>query len=155
MMQNREQFVHTAVAEYGDMLYRLALFYVRSGADAEDIVQEVLLAYLMRAESGKRTEKSWFVKVTVNKCLNHIRDGKRHAAAPFDESIYAAPSPIGDELYEALNALSPVDREIVWLYYFDGYHSKEIGKIVHKTDAAVRKRLERAKVQLRTFLEEE
>lgn len=155
MQQNREEFVRAAVAEYGDMLYRLALFYVRSGADAEDIVQEVLLAYLTRVENGKSIEKSWFVKVTVNKCLNFLRDNKRHRAAIFDESVYAAPSPIGNELYEALETLSPVDREIIWLFYFGGYTSREIAKTVRKSDAAVRKRLERAKLHLRKFLEDE
>ncbi len=133
--------------EYGNALYRLALFYVRSAADAEDVVQDVLLTYLQKGEGKSR---AWLTKVTVNRCINLLKKKRRETA--FDESDYAV-SPIGDDLYEALGALSVKDREMVWMYYFGGYTTKEIAGQLHMGEAAVRKRMERARKSLRQYME--
>lgn len=142
------------VEEYGDMLYRFALHYVKNRADAEDIVQEVLLTYLKHSHPEKEKLKSWFLKVAKNKCLNLIKKQKRIVSTYTKEFEDNAEKPIDHGLFEALQALSPLDREIVYLFYQEGYSSKEIGKLVRKSDAAVRKHLERAKKQLKGYLEE-
>lgn len=140
------------VEEYGDMLYRFAFHYVKNRADAEDIVQEVLLTYLMHSHPEKEKLKGWLLKVTKNKCLNLIKKQKRVVYKEFEGDHTEIPMDHG--LFEALQALSPLDREIVYLFYQEGYSSKEIGKLVRKSDAAVRKHLERAKKQLKGYLEE-
>ena len=43
-----EQTIKRVINEHGDMIYRLALHYVRDRDDAEDVVQEVLLAYILK-----------------------------------------------------------------------------------------------------------
>lgn len=141
-----------AIETYGDTIYKLALHYVRNAADAEDVVQEVLLTYIRHKPDASR-EKSWFLRVTVNKCLNLLKR-RRHEVQTDDVLTDRQPPPMSADLYDALNSLSTLDRKIVFLFFHAGYSSKEIGKILHKTDSAVRKRLERAKKQLRKYLEE-
>lgn len=143
--------IKSVMTEYGNLIYRLALHYLKRQADAEDIVQEVILAYLLHY--GKRKEKSWFIKVTVNKCLDLLKKRKRIADKAIDGYL-EAPSPLGDDLFEELQKLTPINRKIIYLYYYEGYSSKEIGKMLHKSDTAVRKQLARAKAQLKVILEE-
>lgn len=150
-MEKRNETIRQVVEEYGDTIYRLALHYVKSPADAEDVVQEVLLAFFTR-EIPEERRKAWLLRVTVNKSLDVLRKQRKHA--PLDESI---PDERGEKtgLAEELKELSPLDREIIYLFYFEGYTSKEIARLVRKTDGAVRKRLERAKKTLRQILENE
>ncbi len=92
------------------------------------------------------------MKVTINKCLDFLKKRKR-IANEADENILPDTSPLGDDLFEELQKLTPINREIIYLYFYEGYSSKEIGKIIHKSDSAVRKQLARAKSQLKIILE--
>ena len=148
-----DSLLFSIVDEYGDMLYRFALHYVKNRADAEDVVQEVLLTYLKHSHPEKEKLKGWLLKVTKNKCLNFIKKQKRIVYTYTKEFESNAEMSIDHGLFEALQTLSPLDREIVYLFYQEGYSSKEIGKHIRKSDAAVRKRLERAKNQLKDYLE--
>ena len=147
-----DELINAVIKEYGNMIYRLALYYVRNVADAEDIVQEVLLAYLQHY--GKPKNKSWFIKVTINKSLNLIKKRKRIIDSPPEDYLFTFSS-VDEEIFDELKKLSPINREIIYLYYYAGYSSKEIGEILHKSDTAVRKQLKRAKEQLKSILEED
>ena len=149
---NTDELINAVIKEYGNMIYRLALYYVRNVADAEDIVQEVLLAYLQHY--GKPKKKSWFIKVTVNKSLNLIKKRKRIIDSPLEDYLFTFSS-VDEQILDELKKLSPINREMIYLYYYAGYSSQEIGKIVHKSDSAVRKQLKRAKAQLKLILEED
>lgn len=140
--------IQKIVEEYGDMIYRLALHYVHNEFDAEDVVQEVLLAFSMHTVPRER-QKAWLLRVTVNKSLDILRKRKRQTA--LDREIAAPAERVS--LAEELGCLSPTDREVVYLHYFEGYSSKEIAALVGRSDAAVRKRLERAKYKLKDILE--
>lgn len=141
--------IENIVEAYGDMIYRLALHYVKSNFDAEDVVQEVLLSFCMRKIPEDR-QKAWLLRVTVNKSLDLLR--KRRRQVPLECEPREDPAE-KISLSEELEALSPTDRELVYLHFFEGYSSKEIAKLVRMTDAAVRKRLERARKKLKGILE--
>ena len=138
--------IETIVDEYGDMIYRVALHYVHSRFDAEDVVQEVLLSFSMRSIPRER-QKAWLLRATVNRSLDLLRRRKRETALDREPTAPEAPS-----LAEEMEGLPPADRELVYLFYFEGYSSKEIASLTGLRDAAVRKRLERAKKKLKTIL---
>lgn len=148
-MEKDRETIEQVVAAYGDTIYRLALHYVRDRFDAEDVVQEVLLAFFQRNIPEER-RKAWLLRVTVNKSLDILRKRKRQV--PLSEEPVGS---VGENvsLSEELNQLSALDRELVYLFWFEGYPSKEIAKLVHLSDGAVRKRLERAKKKLKEILE--
>jgi RNA polymerase sigma-70 factor (ECF subfamily) len=55
-----------------------------------------------------------------------------------------------DELFE----LEPEDRNIIYLYYYEGYSIKEISSIVNKNQNTISSRLQRARTKLKLLLEE-
>lgn len=56
-------------------------------------------------------------------------------------------------VYRAVQALSPVDREIVTLHYYGGLSLKEAGEAMGLTPGAARTLLCRARKKLKTRLE--
>ncbi len=148
-MEKDCELVRQTVETYGDTIYRLALHYVRDRFDAEDVVQEVLLAFFQR-EIPEERRKAWLLRVTVNKSLDILRKRKRQVPLSAEPTAGAEETP---SLAEELKELSAIDREIVYLFWFEGYSSKEIAKLVRLSDGAVRKRLERAKKKLKEILE--
>lgn len=47
----------------------------------------------------------------------------------------------------------PKYRIVVYLHYYEGYQAAEIGKILKLSESTVRKRLERARKQLKELIE--
>lgn len=67
-----EQTLRTAMAEYGDTVYRLALCRTQSIPDAEDVYQDVFLALLRQQAEGWEAGrmKAWLVRTTLNRCTD-------------------------------------------------------------------------------------
>ena len=79
---------------YKDPVYRLALSFTGSAADAEDVTQTVFLKYLEtqpELEVGK--EKAWLLQVTANQCRDLWRRLRRRATVPLDEAQAVAVLP--------------------------------------------------------------
>ena len=143
---------------YADMIYRIALNDTHSPADAEDILQEVLLARFLRAgfESPEH-EKRWLIRVTLNRGKNLRRTLRRHPTLPM-ESLYGQPTPGQPDyrpLREAVAALPRKWRRVIDLYYFEGYSTGEIAALLSAREATVRTWLRRARLQLKETLQEE
>lgn len=62
----------TAVERYADMIFRLAYSYLKSRADAEDVMQETLLK--LYTEQGDfdspAHERNWMARVAVNEDID-------------------------------------------------------------------------------------
>ena len=74
--------------EHKQSVYRLALTWLRSISEAEDVTQEVFLRLVQwksRVEPGK--EKAWLLKVTANLCRDHLRARKRYSEEPLSEQL--------------------------------------------------------------------
>jgi RNA polymerase sigma-70 factor (ECF subfamily) len=67
------------VERYGDDLYRFALLRVRNAHDAEDLVQETLLAgFRARAQfAGRAAVRSWLTAILKRKIVDWLREKGR------------------------------------------------------------------------------
>lgn len=130
---------------YGDMVYRIALSYLRSPQEAEDVVQTVFLKLLegcMVAYVGK--ERSFLAKVTINRCKDILRSAKRYVDTPLEELTLLAP-PEEQDLFRTIMELPEKYRVVVTLHYLEGYSFQEIAQILHISPSAVSMRLHRAR----------
>jgi RNA polymerase sigma-70 factor (ECF subfamily) len=59
------------------------------------------------------------------------------------------------DVIEQISKLPEKLKIVVYLHYYDGYTSEEIGKMLHITASGVRNRLQRAKAMLKTIIDEE
>lgn len=143
----------TMYEQHKQMVFRLALSYTKSVPDAEDICQAAFLRYIERRSTvtpGK--EKAWLATVTANLCRDLLRARKAHPTEPLEDRFPFA-SPEESELFSAVMALGAKERAAVYLHYYEGYSSAEIGKILGISRSAVTTRLYQARKHLRNILE--
>lgn len=130
---------------YADMVYRIALSYLRSTQEAEDVVQTVFLKLLeggMVVYPGK--ERAFLTRITINHCKNLLSAGKKHETIPLDEAVLLA-QPEDQDTLRAVMELPEKYRAVVSLHYFEDYSLREISEFLHIGISAVSMRLHRAK----------
>jgi RNA polymerase sigma-70 factor (ECF subfamily) len=124
--------------------------------DARELTQEVFLRVTRSGtpqtdEGGRR---AWLFRIARNLALNHVRDDRRRG-----ETVEIAADPalpptqaLALALREALDRLSPVDRDVFLMREVGGLSYGEISFACQLTPDAVRSRLHRARQQLRGAL---
>lgn len=143
--------------QYGTMLLRLAIANMKNNADAEDVLQDVLVIYLKKEPQfhSEEHEKAWLIRTTVNVCKNRLKSfwfSKRR------EVDYEGTSSLTVEyrnLAEALSQLTKKERTIIHLNYYEGYTLAEIAKILEQNESTIRSTLVRSRSKLRKILKEE
>lgn len=137
-----------------NFIYRLALSYTCSPADAEDVCQEAFLKFMDSAKKirpGK--ERAWLATVAANLCKNRLRAARRDAGGiPADRRTEI---PEKGALFYEVMALPEHERVVIYLHYFEGYDTREIAGILRISQTAVTSRMARARKRLRERLEAE
>ncbi len=144
------------VTKYENTLYRAALAILGTAPEAEDAVQEAFLRFLQTRPKFKDEdhEKAWLLRVTANCCKDVLRDRQRHPTVELLD-VYPAPNAETADLVEAVLELPPDQRAAVHLFYYEGYSTGEIGRILGRRPGTVRSDLSRAREALRRKLKGE
>lgn len=146
--------INYIVNTYGDMLYRVAYQYTRNRSEAEDITQDVFVAMLKKIPfKSEEHLKAWLIRVAINKSINYLKSSRKKVLS-LDENIDVATEHRDRAEIEELQELPEFDRNVIYLYYYEGYSIKEIAKITGKSANSINIRLFRAREKLKTLLEE-
>lgn len=140
------------VTENENKLYRAALAILGSPQDAEDAVQDAFLRYLEKSPKGLERPGAWLMRVLVNGCKSRLRLKWRQVVQLPDD--LAAQGPEERQELEELWQLPPQDRAVIHLFYYEGYSTAEISKLLGMQPGAVRSRLSRARQKLKMLLSE-
>ena len=146
--------------KYSNAVYRMAFAYCKNKADAEDIMQEVFIKRfsidIVFDEETK--EKSWLLKVTVNKCRDMFRSLRYKyslTSIPLEEASLVYETPEESEVYRAVMSLPQKYRTVIHLFYYEEYSIKEISAITGSSETAVQTQLFRARKKLKEILGKE
>lgn len=148
--------INRAVEKYADTVRRICVVHLKNSADTEDIFQTVFLKYVLSSVCFKSEEheKAWFIRVTVNACKDLLKNFFRNHTVPIDE-IMEKPADMPQENREVLEAVLelPVKyRDVIYLYYYEGYTVPEISRILGKKENTVYTLLNRSRKILREKL---
>ena len=150
-----EQGFSDVYARNIDAVYRVCFSFLKNSADAEDLSQDTFLRYLDRDVKfeSERHEKAWFIVTASNLCKNEIKSWRRKTQ-DIDEHIELGVEQNFDtgETLRAIMALPNEYKTIVYMYYYEGYSTPEIAKMLKRPDATVRTRLARARKLLKRSL---
>jgi RNA polymerase sigma-70 factor, ECF subfamily len=131
----------------------------RGKAEAEDLVQETLLAAwrnFSQFEAGTNC-KAWLFRILINFRYKQLRRTSRKAEVPLaeQEPNLSRPENISRsaEMRAAFAQLSPEHREVMQLAVVEGFEIREIGEMLRIPRGTVMSRLSRARAQLRTVLQ--
>jgi len=170
---DRAEFARLVDA-YSGQIYRLALKMLQDSQDAEDILQETFIkAYRALPDfEGRSSISTWLYRIATNEALMFLRR-KQPEQTSVDEDEqseprYRHPQQIvdwcclpEDELMstEARNnldlsvqKLSDGLRAVFLLREFEGLSTRETAEVLDISEAAVKTRLSRARLQLREHL---
>lgn len=147
--------LHDIVDTYSDTLIRIAYQNTKNMSDAEDIVQEVYIKLMKCHKSFKSMEhlKAWLIRVTINRCKDHFKSAWFRKTTELKEDavlIHQESEPVMEEIF----MLERMDRNIVYLYYYEGYTIKEIAQILKMKENTVSSKLQRARKKLKIILQE-
>ena len=152
-----EELAQMAVSRYGEMVYRLAFSHTGSRQDADDIYQEVFLRLVRRPNVFEDEEhlRAWLIRVTVNCCNSLWRSPWKRRTVPLSqvEETAAADEPELTGLTETLQRLSPKDRTVIHLFYYEDLPVAQISRLLGERESTIRSRLTRARQRLKLLLE--
>lgn len=136
------------------MVYRLALSYTKSPQDVEDVCQTAFLRLLEhRGEITPGKERQWLGSVTANLCKSLLRSAWRRKTQPLDDLDLPFDAPEENEVFQAVMSLKEEERAVVYLYYYEGYSTAEVGEMLGLKHSTVSTRLDRARKRLKSKLE--
>jgi RNA polymerase sigma-70 factor (ECF subfamily) len=153
--QERNDRVVRAIEKYADMVRRICFMYLKNNFDVEDIFQDVFLQlfrYELRFDSDAH-EKAWLIKVTVNKCKDLYKSFFRSRVCPLDDIELAFEDEKENEVMYEILALPQKYKDIVYLFYYEGYTVPELSKILQIKENTVYSHLHRARKILKEKLE--
>ena len=147
----------TAIYErHADTVWRVCYSFMRNHDDAQDMLQETFIR-LIRSDvrfTDTEHEKAWLIVTASNLCKNALRHPER---IPEDiDELYdlSGPEPPDMSLAEAILKLPPQYKDVIYLYYYEGYSTDEISVMLGTAPATIRSRLSRARALLKAELEE-
>lgn len=155
-MNEKEIFYEKTFDKYSAMVYRLAFSRTNSRYDADDILQTVFLKLVKSNVDFLDDEhiKAWLIRVTLNTSKNLLLSAVRRLTLPLEDTL-AFEMKEKSEVYYAVMKLSVKYRTVVHLFYYEGYNTKEIAKLLDTKEATVKTRLNRARQKLKAELKGE
>ena len=152
-----EEEASRAIDQYADTVRRICMVHLKNYDDTEDIFQTVFLKYVLHTApfDSAEHEKAWIIRVTINACKDLLKNIFRRRTVPLDQIIEKPQEMTEDhsDLLEAVLALPEKYKDVIYLYYYEGYSAAEIGSILKKNVNTVYTLLTRARQILKTKLE--
>lgn len=155
-MLDNEQYTRL-VRRYIDTVFRVALNYLRSPADAEDVTQTVFEKLLREKKVFENEEhiRAWLIRVAVNECKKQLRSPWRRVE-PLEDYLTAVAfdNPAHSDLYRAVMELPKKYRMAIYLHYYEGYSTQEIASLLRIPKNTVCSHLKRGRELLKLQLQE-
>ena len=157
-------------------IYLAALSIVHNDADAEEVIQETILKAFKAIGRFREEAKfsTWIFQIAINESRMKLRKDRRHLYDSLDEPVKGEeqgdyiprdfadwreiPSEALDNarlreaLTKALASLSPKYRQVLVLRDIEHLNVAETAKVIGISEAAVKTRLLRARLQMRDAL---
>lgn len=147
-------------------LYRLAYHYCGQQADAEDLVQELLLKLIHRVDEMQRVEKMrpWLAKAMYHLFIDRLRQQQRRPLETMQPDQLETLRESGDSgqsseklvlvnnIEQALKQLNHEQRLLVVMHDIENYPLSELVTILDAPIGTLKSRLHRARAKLRGIL---
>lgn len=142
--------------DYGNSILRLAYSYLHNSSDAEDILQETLIRFLEAAPAleSEEHEKAWLLRVAANLSKNRIAYNRVRACDELQDQLAQEEREDLSFVWDAVRDLPERYREVIHLFYQEGYPTAEIARILGRKEATVRSDLHRGREKLKDILKE-
>ncbi len=140
-------------------VYRLCFSYMKNPSDAEDCVEDAFVRALSRdlPFEDEVHERKWLTVTAINICKDKLKSAAYRSTVSMEED--SVPEPASEEpedysdVLEAVLALPEKYKDVVWLFYYDGYQTDEIASMLGRPASTIRNQLRDARAILKKTLE--
>lgn len=152
-----DEEIELAFDLHSNSILRLAYSYVHNMEDAEDILQETFMRYMDKAPAFESSshEKAWLFRVAANLSKNKIDYNNIRKTDELNEELLAEERADLSFIWEAVKELSSAQRQVIHLFYQEGYTTAQISEILNEKESTVRSHLKRGRDKLKEILKEE
>ncbi len=153
--------------DYAHGMYNVAMRLVNDSALAEDLMQESMITAFEKMDQWNREASygSWLKRIVINNCLSYLRKANRMPLTTLEDYHEQVEDPSSIEvkaddytvqnIIAAIQQLSVNYREIITLSLIEGMDNEEIAQIMGISNGACRTAISRAKLNLRTILQQQ
>jgi len=151
--------------EYKEIVFNYVFWRVNDYDEAVDLTQEIFIKIYKNLGKfkGESSMKTWVMSIAINHLNDFFRKKKKFNPVYFEENSreddYEDPGPIEEmdledtiKVERALQKLKDWEREILTLYYMEGFQYEELSKLLNIPLGTVKSRLNNAKKSLRKVL---
>lgn len=151
-----EADANRAVSLYADTVRRICFMHLKNYADVEDVFQDVFLKYILHDQDFESDahKKAWLIRVAINACRDLLRNPFRSRVCSI-EDITHEPFYLQEnesDLLDCILHLPTKYRDVLYLFYYEGYSAVEIAKIMQKKENTIYTWLDRARKALKEQL---
>ena len=135
------------------MLYRVCYSFLKNRADTEDAVSETFIRLIRKqpAFESEKHETAWLVMTAENICRSMLKHWWRRQKEDIDDffDLSVPDNAKAKRVLEAVLALPPKYKTVVYMYYYEGYSTNEIAEMLKRKPSTVRNDLHDARVLLK------
>lgn len=151
-----ESEVNRAMERYADTVRRICFIHLKNNADVEDVFQDVFLKYILYEKEFESDahEKAWLIRVSINTCKDLLRSPFRSRVCSI-EDVEIGEWHIQEEESDLLNSILHLPskyRNVLYLFYYEGYTAVEIAGIMQRRENTIYTWLDRARKALKKQL---
>jgi RNA polymerase sigma-70 factor (ECF subfamily) len=154
----KEKNIGEIYKKYANMIYWVSFAYLKNEADTEDIVSDVFVKLMQKDVQfqSEEHEKAWLLRTAINLCKDNLKHWRRKCADIDEYENLPGENPFGkNEILKSVMDLPERYKDVIYLYYYEGYSTEEISKMLKKPQSTVRVHLHEARKILKGVLENE
>ena len=163
-----EKAFHALVDRHAPGLFRAAISLSRNRADAEDLLQDTLIAAHrgLKQFAGRSSVRTWLQTILTRKAFKALHRSRHQRATLSIDAMDSAPTPAPADpamlrgssttsidqkldVMQVLKSLSDPHREVLVLREIQGLSYEEIAEVLHVPRGTVESRLYRARAEFR------
>ena len=150
-----------AFRKFGDTVFRAAFACCGIYSEAEDITLDTFLLLHAKPQSFTDDEhlKAWLLRVAINKCKNFRRSFRFSRTASLETEDFSSASyemkTEDNTILAEIRSLPEKYASVIYLYYYEGYNTREIAEMQGKSENTVCSLLRRGREKLKIELEKE
>lgn len=154
--RERNRRAEELLDRYGNSVLRMAYSYLHNMDDAEEVLQDTLIQFLKTDPvfENETHAKAWMLRVAGNLSKNRIRYNRIRQTDELQETLTCAERTDLSFVWEAVKMLPMKYREVIHLFYHEGYATAQIAQIVGEKESTVRSHLNRGRAKLKAVLGE-
>jgi RNA polymerase sigma-70 factor (ECF subfamily) len=161
LLKEDKTSIEEVIAIIQPKLLSFALTILKSPYEAQDAVQESLISIIKGIAKLKNHRKfhAWIYQVTRNKCLDSIRHNKKHQNDCDLDTVTELKSTVTnqDDSLDLINFIQQLpnnQKNVVHLFYYDGFNIREIAHILEKPAGTIKSLLFDAREHLKQLFGE-